>query len=46
VINPNHVSIVNRDGITSPNVLRVDVGDEDVSEESQFRSAEAPIFTY
>lgn len=30
MINPDHISIVDGDGITSPDVLGVDLSDEDV----------------
>ena len=33
VVNPDHVAVINGDGITTPDVLRVDVGDSNVSED-------------
>jgi hypothetical protein len=30
VVNPDHVAIVDGDGITTPNVLGVDIGDGNV----------------
>lgn len=44
MIDPDHIGIIDRNSITSPNVLRVDVGDEDVSGDGQFRSAEGHKF--
>ena len=31
VVDPDHVGVIDGDGVTSPDILGVDVGDEDVS---------------
>jgi hypothetical protein len=31
MVDPDHISVVGGNGVSTPNVLRVDVGDEDVS---------------